>query len=171
MKTLNWRHTDWSARQFVFSLGQEIIGQLTFHSSWNFNAVYTDNVTRLNFSQDGFWSGKILITRDEKVIGEIDSGILSKQTLKLVTGDKYDLTSNFWGRNVKWKNEKGETIVNYKQASMSSMGKGTINLVDSLTIELEKILVGSGLFVRMLIVKRIALTVAIVVPITVASRH
>lgn len=54
---------------------------------------------------------------------------------------------------------------------MSSMGKGKIDITDSLTIEIEKILISSGLFVRQLILKRVTLTIAIVVPILAASRH
>jgi hypothetical protein len=170
MKTLNWRHTDWNARTFVFSLGKEIIGQLKFHSPWSFNAVYTDKETKLKFSQKNSWYGKIRITRDQKPVGEIDSGLFGKQILKLATGEKYELVSNFWGRDVQWKNSKGEMIINYKQATMSSMGKGTISLADSLTIELEKLLVSSGLFVRQLVIKRVAVLVAIFVPILAASR-
>lgn len=96
MKTLNWRHTDWSAKNFVFFLGQEIVGQLTFQSSWNFNAVYTDNKTRLKFTQKSFWDRKVSITRDDKEVGEMDSGLLGKQTLKLSTGETFELVSNFW---------------------------------------------------------------------------
>lgn len=171
MKTLNWRHTDWSAKNFVFFLGQEIVGQLTFQSSWNFNAVYTDNKTRLKFTQKSFWDRKVSITRDDKEVGEMDSGLLGKQTLKLSTGETFELVSNFWGRDVTWKNTSGDTIAKYQQATMSSMGKGKIDITDSLTIEIEKILISSGLFVRQLILKRVTLTIAIVVPILAASRH
>jgi hypothetical protein len=171
MKTLNWRHTDWSARNFVFFLGQEIVGQLTFQSSWNFNAIYTDSKTRLKFTQKSFWDRKVSITLDDKEIGEMDSGLFSKQTLKLTTGEKFELASNFWGRDVTWKNTNGEAIAKYQQATMSSMGKGKIDIADSLSTEIEKVLISSGLFVRQLILKRVALTVAIVVPILAASRH
>jgi hypothetical protein len=171
MKTLNWRHTDWNARNFIFSIGHEIIGQLTFHSSWSFNAVYTDKESKLKFSQKSFWDRNVLITKDEKIIGEIDSGLFGSQTLKLMTGERFILSSNFWGRDVNWKTEKGETIIKYQQATMSSMGKGLISLTDSLTIETEKLLISSGLFVRQLIIKRVSLTVAIVIPLLVATRR
>jgi hypothetical protein len=172
MKTLSWRHTDWNARNFIFSIGQEIIGQLTFNSSWNFNAVYTDNETNLKFSQKGFWDRDVLITNDGKQIGEIKNDFFfGRQTLKLQAGETFILSSNFWGRNVNWKNEKGETIVKYQQATMSSMGKGSISLNDSLTIEMEKLLVSSGLFARQLLHKRIVLIVVIMIPIFAASRR
>lgn len=172
MKTLNWRHTDWNARNFIFSIGQEIIGQLTFNSSWNFNAVYTDKETKLKFSQKSFWDRDVIITKDGKSIGEIKNDFFfGKQTLKLPTGDTFILSSNVWGRDVNWKTEKGETIVKYQQATMSSMGKGLISLNDSLTAETEKLLVTSGLFARQLLHKRIVLIVVIMIPILAASRR
>jgi len=86
MRTLNWKHTDWNARNFIFSVGKEIIGQLTFYSSWNFNAVYTDKETKLRFAQNGFWDRNVLITKDGQKIGEIKSGFFIHPTLILTTG-------------------------------------------------------------------------------------
>ncbi|MEA5520810.1 hypothetical protein [Limnoraphis robusta] len=171
MKTLNWRHTDWSARNFIFFIGQEIIGQLTFHNTWDFNAVYTDNDTRIRFKQRNFWDSKVSITRDEKIIGEIDAGLFKKLTIKLLTGEKYQLATNFWGRDVGWTNSDGERIINFKQATFSSMGKGTINLKDNLTLDTEKLLISSGLFVRQLIQKRVVLATAIMIPLLMISRR
>lgn len=171
MRTLNWRHTDWNARNFVFFLGQEIIGQLTFNSHWSFNAVYLDAETRLKFTQKGFWSRKVSIDKEGKKIGEIDNGFLGKQLLTLTNGERYELVSNFWLRNVTWKNANGSTIVKYRQATMASMGKGIVELTDSGKSEIEKLLVASGLFVRQLILKRAALTALIFLPILAAVRH
>jgi len=169
MKTLNWRHTDWSARHFIFSVGEEIIGQLTFYSSWNFNAEYTDKETKLRFSQKGVWNSNVLITREEERIGEIESGFFKHPTLRLTTGEKFILSANVWGRDVSWKSEKGETIINYEQATWSSMGKGRINLTDSLSPETEKLLISSGLYIRKFIHKRAAVVVAMAIPILAAS--
>ena len=85
MKTLNWRHTDWNARNFIFSIGQEIVGQLTFSSYWNFNAVYTDKDTNLKFSQKSFWERDAIISKDGETVGEINFGLFATQTLKLVS--------------------------------------------------------------------------------------
>jgi len=171
MKTLNWRHTGWNARNFIFSIGQEIIGQLTFNSYWNFNAVYTDKDMNLKFNQKSFWDRDAVITKDGVAIGEINFGLFATQTLKLVTGERFTLSTSFWEQEVFWKNEKGETIVKYQQATMSSMGKGLISLKDSLTIETEKLLISSGLFARQIRHKRAALIVVIMIPILAASRR
>jgi len=171
MKTLNWRHTDWNARNFIFSIGQEIIGQLTFNSYWNSNAVYTDKEANLKFTQKSFWDRDVKITKDGKTIGEIDFGLFGTQSLKFVTGERFTLSSSFWEQEVYWKNEQGETIIKYQQATMSSMGKGLISLKDSLTVETEKLLIGSGIFVRQLRRKRAALIVVIMIPILAASRR
>jgi len=169
MKTLNWRRANWLARNFILSIGQETIGQLTFNNSWNFNAVYTDKETNLKFARKSFWDSDVLITKDEKAIGEINFGLWGTQTLKLATGEKFTLSSNFWGQVVTWKNENGETIVKYQQATMSSMGKGLISLMDSLAIEKEKLLVSSGLFARQLMHRRIAVLMAAMIPIMASA--
>ena len=171
MKTLNWRHTDWNARTFIFSIGQEIIGQLTFNSYLNFNAVYTDKETNLKFAQKSFWDRDAIITKDGETVGEINFGLFAIQTLKLVTGEKFTLSTSFWEQEAYWKTEKGETIIKYQQATMSSMGKGLISLKDSLTIDTEKILISSGLFARQARRKRIALFIVVMIPILAASRR
>lgn len=171
MKTLNWRHTDWNARNFMFSIGQEIIGQLTFSSYWNFNAVYTDKDTKLKFTQKSFWDRDAIITKDRKTVGEINFGLFATQTLKLVTGERFTLSTSFWEQEAYWKTENGETIIKYQQATMSSMGKGLISLNDSLTIDIEKLLVSGGLFARQVRHKRIVLFIAIMIPILAASRQ
>ena len=171
MKTLNWRHTDWNARNFIFLIGEEIIGQLTFNSSWNFNAVYTDKETRLKFSQKNFWDKDVLITKDGKSIGEINFRLFVIQTLILGTGERFILSTSFWEQEVYWKTEKGDTVIKYKQATMSSMGKGLISLNDPLTIETEKLLVSSGLFARQARHKRIVLFMIFMIPILAASRQ
>lgn len=169
MKTLNWKRTDWNGRSFIVSIGQEVIGQLTFNNTWNFNATYTDKHTQLKFAQKSFWDRDVSITEDGKMIGEIHSGLLGEKTLQLVTGEKFVISTSFWEQEVYWKTEKGETIVKYQQATMSSMGKGLISLNDSLTIETEKLLISSGLFIRQSTRKRVARTMAIMIPIIAAS--
>ena len=171
MKTLNWRHTDWNVRNFIFSIGQEIIGQLTFNSYWNFNAVYTDNDTNLKFSQKSFWDMDAIISKDGETVGEINFGLFATQTLKLVTGERFTLSTSFWEQEAYWKTENGETIVKYQQATMSSMGKGLISLNDSLTIDKEKLLISGGLFARQVRHKRIVLFIVIMIPILAASRR
>jgi hypothetical protein len=171
MKTLNWRHTDWNARNFISSIGQEIIGQLTFNSYWNFNAVYTDNDTNLKFSQKSFWDMDAIISKDGETVGEINFGLFATQTLKLVTGERFTLSTSFWEQEAYWKTENGETIVKYQQATMSSMGKGLISLNDSLTIDKEKLLISGGLFARQVRHKRIVLFIVIMIPILAASRR
>lgn len=168
MKSINWKSTDWSGRKFIFSIGKEIIGKLNFYSSWNLNAVYTDKDTKLKFSQKGFWNRNVLITKEGKVVGEVKFRFFGNQTLKLATGERFTLSTNAWGGDVHWKTQDGQTIIKYKQATMSSMGKGVISLAESLTNDTEKLLVSSGLFTRQLIHKRVAFVIAIAIPIVLA---
>lgn len=169
MKTINWRHTDWFARRFVLTMGAEIIGRLTFYSAWHFNALYTEEETELKFAQKSFWDRDIAITKDGKTVAEIRSSFFGEHTLKLNTGEKYILSTSFWEQEVYWKTERGETVVKYQQATMSSTGKGLISLSDSLPVETTKLLVSSGLFARQVAHKRRAVTIAILVPILAAA--
>jgi len=169
MKKLNWRRTDWTARNFIFSSGQDSIGQLTFNSLWNFNAEYNDKETRIKFAPKSFWDRNVLITKDGITLGEIHIGLFGQQILKLVSGEKFIIATSFWEQEVYWKTEQGETIITYRQATMSSMEKGWISLMDSLTHETEKLLISSGLFIRQLTRKRIARTVVLILPIIAAA--
>jgi hypothetical protein len=170
MKTLNWKRTDWNARNFILLVGQEIIGHLTFNNFWDFNAEYIEKETKLKFLKKSFWDRDVLITKDGKVVGEIDFGLFRPTSLKLTTGERFTLSSDFWEQEVYWKNEQGETIIKYQQATMSSMGKGTISLNDSLIVEIEKLLICSGIFARQIRRKRAAFIV-IIIPILAASSH
>lgn len=86
-----------------------------------------------------------------------------------MTGEKFILSTSFWEQEVYWKTENGETIIKYQQATMSSMGKGSISSTDLLTIETEKLLISSGIFVRQLARKRRAMAVAVVILIIAAA--
>lgn len=171
MKTLNWKHTNWTARNFIFTVGQEIIGQLTFTSSWNFNAVYTDKEANLKFAQKNFFDKDVVITKDGDSVGTIEFKLFGEQILKLPSGEKFTLSSSFWGKEVYWKNQDGETVIKYETATMSSMGKGLITLPSILKPETEKLLVASGLLARQIVHKRAALVVVIILPILAASRR
>jgi hypothetical protein len=170
MKTLNWRHTGWNERNILFTIGEEIIGQLTFTRFWNFQATYSDKDTNLTFSQKGFWNREVLVTKGERTLGEISFELFGRQTLKLATGEKFTLSTSFWEQEIFWKNEKGDTIVKYQQATMSSLGKGLITLNDNLTLETEKLLICSGLFIRKTLQKRRALVVIMIILLSGASR-
>jgi hypothetical protein len=90
---------------------------------------------------------------------------LGEQILKLVTGERFIISTCFWEQEVYWKTEKGETIIKYQQAKMSSMEKGLISLKGSLTTETERLLISSGLLVRQSAHKRIAVKMAIIIPL------
>jgi len=171
MKTLNWNRTGWNARNFIFSIGQEIIGQLTFNSSWNLNAVYIDKETNLKFARKSFWDNDVQIIKDGKAIGDINFRLFGIQTLKLLTGEKFTLSSSFWEQEAYWKNENGDIIIKYQQKTMSAMGKGQISLEDSLTIESQKLLISSGLYARQVRLKRNALMISLMIPFLAATKQ
>ncbi len=167
MKTLNWRHTDWSARKFIFFSGQEIIGELNFNSAWNFNGTYVDSGSEFQFREnaDRIWKRRVFITRNGQLVGSLHYQLFRDPQLQLATGETFILPSNFFGRNVQWTNSKNEAIVKYEQASMTSMGKGTITLTTPLPAETEKVLIIAGLYIRQLILKKTSLLLIVLIPI------
>lgn len=169
MKTLHWKRTNWTAQNFIFSAGRDILGQLTFHSNWNFKAVYTDQQTKLKFVQESFWSRDVLITEGERIVGKIRSGLFGGSTLTLPAGDTYVIATSLWEQEVYWKTEQGETIIKYQQAIMSSLEKGVISFKNKLPLETEKLLMSSGLFIRQMRLKRIIRTVVVMIPIMAAA--
>jgi hypothetical protein len=167
MNTLQWRHTDWTAKSFVFSIGEKIIGQLTFAGSLTFSATYNSNKNKLKFSEKDFWGKEVSIEKDGNVVALFSHNIFGNQTLTLKNGDKFSLTSDFWGSNAKWQNLKGDTIVTYSAATMSTMGKGTIHISENMDEEIEEILFSGGLFIKQYIIRKFILISAILSPLTI----
>lgn len=171
MTALHWKQTDWFAQHFIFSVEQDMIGKLDFYSAWNFNAVYEDKDTHLKFTRKNFWNANILITQDEALIGEIDFGFFGSESLILASGETYKLSSNLWGGDAKWKTESGEAIVTFKPSSWISMRKGIIKPVAYLPYDTAKLLMSSGVFMRLLRQKLLALTLGILIPVIVGSNQ
>ncbi len=162
MKTIHWNNLDWSTRHFIFTLEEKPIGQLDFSSFWNLDAVYSDPETVLHFTHKGFWNRKIIITKGEEIIAEVQRGAFTPLTLHLASGEQFTLHTNVWGRDVQWKNEKGESIIQYKQATLGTMmAKGSVVFKASLPPETAKILMSSGLYIRQCVRKRGATFVSI----------
>jgi hypothetical protein len=171
MNTLQWRHTDWTGRNFIFWLNEKVIGELTFKSSWDLNAVYQSQQAQLKFIVTGFWKNRILIMRGNEKLGEIKNGFSGKQTLTLVNGKSYVLTSGFWGRSAQWSNLNGEILIKYTTASIRSMGKGTIIVSHNLAADEKELLVSTGLFARQMLLKMAVMVLIIMIPaMSAASR-
>ena len=172
MKTVHWKRANWLATRFVFDLEQQAVGHLLFPSSWNFDAVYTDRDTQLRFAQRSFWTGDVSITQQGEPIGTIRFGVLGGQSLTLVTGERFRLSTGFWQQAASWQKENGETVIRYEQAALGSSGKGIVCSPDALPPALETLLLSSGVYVRQLNQKRTAVMVAIVMPLIAgANRH
>jgi hypothetical protein len=169
MRTLQWRHTDWTARKFVFQVGPDTIGQLSFNNYWNLNAIYVDSETSIKFSQKSFFDDAVVVTQNEKVIGTLSCGFM-RQSLRLTNGERYDLVSNFLGRDVKWKNQRGEELIKYHQATLSTMGRGTIHTSSTLSRETEILMISGGLFIKQLMLKRMLIVMVAMFPAFIAAR-
>lgn len=171
MKILNWRHTDWRANNFLVYLGKQIVGQLRFISSWNFNAIYTDSENKITFKEKGYFDTTTEISKEDgSLIGLMKAKAFGRPTIRLANSEHYELISNFWGRDVQWRDAKGEPVIKYAQATMNSMGKGSITTTVPLAAETEKILFASGLYNIQLFNRKAMYFVAIMIPLLVATR-
>jgi hypothetical protein len=145
METITWKNSDLSGKRFDFETNKESMGTLTVLSELSSNAFFTTDNDRLQFSRVGFWDNKVLIKKNGHFIGEIKNRLLGQTYIQLKSGNKFRLSSNLIGRNLKWLGANGETIVEYKMATLNSMRKGFINVGDSLTKDDKEILLSAGL--------------------------
>jgi hypothetical protein len=164
MKILNWQQTKWFCKDTVFTLGEETVGALTFNN-WSLNAKYQGPGTSIVFKQKGAWSSKILVTQNDRSVGEISSAWNGKATLKLGDSETYVLKSESWGTKLKWLQNSDDAIIRYECASLGSMGKGVININHALSSEIESLLVPTGVFISRLNSIKAGLFVAVFVPI------
>lgn len=154
MKSLQWRHTDWTARKYVFQSGLDTIGKLVL-GYWDSSAVYLTAESRMAFSEESFWRNTIHVKRDNVQVAVIKYEVFGPYALQLHSGEVYYLKRDFVGRNTKWENEEGAAIASYQPATFSSGGKGTLNFTQSVAEETEHLLAGSGLYLSVLFQRRI----------------
>ena len=145
METITWKNSDLSGKRFDFATNTELLGTLTVLSELSSNALFTTDNDRLQYNRIGFWDNKILIKKNGQMIGEIKNRLLGQTYIELKNGNKFRLSSNLFGRNLKLLGVKGEPIVEYKMATLSSMRKGFIKVDDTLTQDDKEILLSAGL--------------------------
>ncbi len=145
METITWKNSDLTGKRFDFESSTQPIGTLTVSNELGADALFTTDNDRLQFSRAGFWDNKILIKKNGQLIGEIKNQLFGATHLKLKSGTTFRLSSNLIGRNLKWLSAKGHPTVEYKMATLTSMGKGFIKVDDSLSSNDKEILLSAGL--------------------------
>lgn len=145
METITWKNSDLSGLNWEFENNSFRIGKMMILSGLGFNAKFITDKSIFHFKRVGFWDDKILIIKDRKYVGEIENKILGTTHIKLDTGQIFKVSSNLFNRNLKCVNLKGQTIIKYKMATLSSMRKGYIEISKSLTDDEREILSASGL--------------------------
>jgi hypothetical protein len=102
METITWKNSDLSGKRFDFETNTELLGTLTVLSELSSNALFTTDNDRLQFSRVGFLDNKVLIKKNGQLIGEIKNRLLGQTYIELKNGNKFRLSSNLFGRNLKW---------------------------------------------------------------------
>ncbi len=145
METITWKNSDLSGLRFDFETNTESLGTLTILSEFSSNASFTTDSDRLQFHRVGFWDNKVLIKKNGHLIGEIKNRLLGQTYIELNNINRFRLSSNLIGRNLKWLRANGQPIIEYKMATLNSMRKGFIKVGDSLTKDEKEILLSAGL--------------------------
>jgi len=145
MEIVTWKNSDLSGVRFDFENNDQTFGTLTLLNELSSNANFITDNDRLQFIRVGYWGNKVLIKRNNVLIGEIKNRLLGQTYLELKMGRTVKLSSNLIGRNLKWLDANGQPIVEYKMATLTSMRKGFIKIDDSLTKEEKEILLSAGL--------------------------
>lgn len=145
MEIVTWKNSDLSGLRFDFKNDMESFGTLTILSELSSNAIFATDIDHLQFKRVGYWDNKVVIKKNGHLIGEIKNRLLGQTYIELKNGNRFRLSSNLVGRNLKWMDTHGQPIVEYKMATLNSMRKGFIKVDDSLTNEEKEILLSAGL--------------------------
>jgi hypothetical protein len=145
METITWKNSDLSGLRFDFENNTEPLGTLTMLSELSSNGSFTTDNNHLQFKRVGYLDNKVIIKKNGQLIGEIKNRLLGQTYIELENGNKFRLSSNLVGRNLKWMDINGQPIVEYKMATLNSMRKGFIKVGDSLTKDEKEILLSAGL--------------------------
>lgn len=155
METITWKNSDFSALRFDFQSNAESLGTLTMFGELSSNACFSTEHNDFEFTRVGYWDSKVLIKQNGHLIGEIKNRLLGQSYIQLNKGNKFRLSSNLFGRNLKWIDMKGQPIIEYKMATLNSMRKGFIKIGDSLTKNEKQILLSAGLIARTFYIYRL----------------
>ena len=156
---ITWRNSDTSGRRFNFESANLLVGELTLFGPFLSNAHYytSQGGIRLN-KNGGTWTNRILLEKDGRTIGTIIFRLYKSPTLILKNGKQFFLSANLLGRNLKWHNAQGETVVSYADPTLESKGKGTITTSDSLPQEEVQVLISTGLVARTYLSHKLSIT-------------
>jgi len=161
MKTLNLKSTSWTARNFIFGLGQEIIGRLSFQSGFRYKASYEEKNLSYQFASPSFWGSSIDVLSSGKKIATLKQKWF-KDYITLATGETFTFRSSFGGRKQWWATAQGKEIVQFTSPTFNSLGRSTITIDDDLSTDTSTLLMSSGIVVRQLRVQRVLLFVVLI---------
>jgi hypothetical protein len=145
MTTITWKNSDTKGKRIVFEIGNQVLGTLTLLNELSLNAKFNAANEKFQFKQPSFLDNKINLMKNNLFIGQIKIKLFSKSCLNLKSGKTYFLSSNGIGRNLKWIDSDGVSIVEYSMATLKSKGKGSIKIKNLLTKEDQELLISAGL--------------------------
>ena len=146
---ITWRNTDTSGRRFNFEAANLVMGELTLFGPFLSDAHYYTSQGGIRYTKNNDnWPNRMLLQKNGAVVGSLVFRIYKSPSLVLQNGNHFQLDCNLFGRNLKWKNANGDSVVSYTLPTMKSMGRGSISVSNTLAKEDADILIGTGIVAR-----------------------
>ena len=160
---ITWRNIDTSGRRVNFEASNLVLGELTLFGPFLSNAHYYTSQGGIRFNKNGdTWPTRMLLEKNGKTVGALVFRIYRSPSLVLKNGNHFFLKCNLFGRNLRWSNDKGESVVAYKYPTMQSMGRGSISVSNTLSREEADILISTGIVARNYFTHKLSITAFLV---------
>ena len=160
---ITWRNTDTSGRRFNIEASDLVLGELTLFGPFLSNAHYYTSQGGIRFNKNGdTWSRRMVLEKNGETVGALVFRIYKSPSLVFKNGNYFTLDSNLFGRNLRWKNKMGDSVVSYTDPTLQSMGRGSISVSGNLTREEVDALISTGIVARNYFIHKLSITVFLV---------
>jgi hypothetical protein len=161
---ITWRNIDASGRRFNFETSNLVLGELTLFGPFLSNAHYYTSQGGIRFNKNGStsWPNRMLLEKNGETVGALVFRLYKSPSLVLKNGKHFLLECNLFGRNLRWINAEGDSVVSYTDPTMQSMGRGSISLSGTLSREEADLLISTGIVARNYFTHRLSITAFLV---------
>lgn len=162
METLIWENSDLSGRRFEFAKDNLSAGSFIILSEISSTARFNSGGDQITYYKNNFWEDTVFIKKNNQLIGTITRQLFGRIYLNLNRERIFQLSTNFFGRNLKWLNQDGKPVVAYQMATLKSMRKGFVYMDDSLSKDEKEVLLSAGLIASRLKTVRLIVSSVII---------
>ena len=162
METLTWENSDLSGRRFVFEKDNLSAGTFTVLSEISSTARFYSGDDQITYYKNNFWEDTVFVKKNNQLIATITRQLFGRIYLNHNREKTFQLSFNFFGRNLKWLNQDGKPVVAYQMATLKSMRKGFVQIDASLSKDEKNVLLSAGLIANRLNTSRLIVSAGII---------